>query len=251
MASNNTLNDKLADDTGAPSTVQDAGLRAYMLRIYNYMVGGLALTGGVAFLTAQTPELLNAMYSVGSDQAVAMKPLGWVIMLAPLGVVIYLSFGLKSMSLGAAQLSFWAYAILIGLSLAVIFLGYAGADIARVFFITAVTFAGMSLYGYATRRDLTSLGSFLFVGLFGIIIASLVNMFLQSSAMQFALSVLGVVVFVGLTAFDTQKLKRLYAEMGSDGEWASKVAVMGALTLYLDFLNIFLFLLRLMGNRKN
>jgi hypothetical protein len=173
----------------------------------------------------------------------------WIVMLSPLGFVLALSFGINRMSPSMAQAVFWGFSAVMGLSLAHIFLSYTGTSIARVFFITSGTFAGMSLYGYTTKRDLTGLGSFMFMGLIGIIIASIVNMFLQSSAMHFVISVIGVLVFVGLTAYDTQKIKSMYAE--SDGsETASKKAIMGALTLYLDFINLFMMLLRLFGDRR-
>jgi hypothetical protein len=218
----------------------DVGLRDYMLRIYNYMASGLALTGIVAYVFAQS----------GYYAQVAHTPLIWVIMLAPLGLVMWLSYGIGRMQAGTAQALFWVYAGLMGLSLASIFLVFTGESIARVFFITAGTFAAMSLYGYTTQRDLTQFGSFLFMGLIGIILAGLVNMFLHSSALQFAISVIGVIVFVGLTAYDTQSIKEMYFEY-DDGSVASKKAVMGALRLYLDFINLFMMLLQLMGARRD
>ena len=232
---------KRAMSLGATSQAAvDEGLRAYMLRVYNYMVSGLALTGVVAFGVANTPVLFNAIFGTG---------MAWVVMLAPLGVVFFLSARMHKMSFAAAQTWFWVFAGLMGISLATIFVAYTGTSIARVFFITAGTFAAMSLYGYTTKRDLTGLGSFLFMGLIGIIIASLVNLFLASSALHFAISVIGVLIFVGLTAYDTQKIKEMYAE--SDGtEVMGKKAVMGALRLYLDFINLFLMLLRLFGSRN-
>jgi FtsH-binding integral membrane protein len=218
----------------------DEGLRAYMLRVYNYMSAGLALTGIVAFFTSQSPQLLQAIYGT---------PLQWVVMLAPLGLVLFMGFRISSMSAAAAQATFWVFSGLMGLSLAYIFVLYTGTSIARVFFITTAMFAGMSIYGYTTKRDLSGVGSFLFMGLIGLIVASLVNIFLQSSALYWALSVIGVVIFVGLTAYDTQKIRQMYYE--ADGaEVATKKAVMGALALYLDFINLFLFLLRFMGNRN-
>jgi FtsH-binding integral membrane protein len=224
---------------GLAKETVDAGLRHYMLRVYNYMATGLALTGVVAVL---------AVYS-GLYQAIYTTPLFWVVLLAPIGLVLLLGFRVQKMSLGAVQATFWVYAALIGLSLAGIFLVYTNTSIARVFFITSATFAAMSLYGYTTKADLTRLGSFLFMGLVGIIIAGLVNMFIASSALQLAISVIGVVVFVGLTAYDTQRIKNMYAE--SDGEVvAGKKAVMGALQLYLDFINLFVLLLQLFGDRR-
>jgi FtsH-binding integral membrane protein len=218
----------------------DVGLRDYMLRVYNYMASGLALTGIVAYFFA----------SSGMYLSVARTPLIWLIMLAPLGLVMLLSFGINRMSAATAQGVFWLYAGLMGLSMASIFLVFTGASIARVFFITAGTFAAMSLYGYTTQRDLSQFGSFLFMGLIGIVIAMLVNIFLASSALQFAISVAGVIVFTGLTAWDTQKIKEMYFE--ADGyEVASKKAVMGALSLYLDFINLFMMLLQLLGARRD
>ena len=225
---------------GVPADI-DVGLREYMLRIYNYMASGLALTGIVAYVFAQ-----SGMYAQG-----AATPLIWLIMLAPLGFVLLMSFGIQRMQASTAQLLFWAFAGVMGLSLASIFLQFTGASIARVFFITAGTFAAMSLYGYTTKRDLSQFGSFLIMGLIGIIIASIVNIFLASSALHFAISVIGVIVFVGLTAYDTQNIKEQYYELQyADGETASKTAIMGALRLYLDFINLFIMLLQLLGVRR-
>ena len=201
----------------------DAGLRDYMLRIYNYMASGLALTGIVAYVFAQYLE---------THRALAHSPVMFLIILAPLGLVMWLSYGINRMQASTAQGLFWLYSGLMGLSLATIFLVYTQTSIARVFFITAGTFAGMSLYGYTTKRDLAGMGSFLFMGLIGVVLASVVNIFLASSALQFAISVIGVVVFTGLTAWDTQQIKEMYYE-GDGGEIASKKAVMGALRLYL------------------
>jgi len=220
--------------------VIDEGLRSYMLRVYNYMASALALTGIVAFATANTPVLMNAIFGT---------PLMWVVMLAPLGMVMFLSAKIQTMSAAAAQATFWIFSVLMGMSLASIFVIYTGTSIARVFFITAGVFGAMSLYGYTTKRDLTGWGSFLFMGLIGIILASIINWFLQSSALEFAISVIGVLVFVGLTAYDTQKIKERYAASDSTSVM-SKKAIMGALNLYLDFINLFLMLLRLFGNRN-
>jgi uncharacterized protein len=227
-------------EAGIPLVGIDVGLRQYMLRIYNYMAGGLALTGAVAYFAAAS----------GFYQAIVGSILFWIVLFAPLGLVLLLSFRLQSMSLGAAQLTFWAYAALMGLSLAGIFLVFTGASIARVFFITAGTFAAMSLYGYTTRADLSRFGSFLFMGLIGIIIAGLVNMFIASTALQFAISVAGVVVFTGLTAWDTQSIKEMYVE-GDGSAVAGKKAILGALRLYLDFVNLFMMLLQLLGARRD
>jgi uncharacterized protein len=223
-----------------PQVGIDVGLRDYMLRVYNYMGGGLALTGIVAYFAAAT----------GFYVQIAHTALLWVVIFAPLALVMLLSFRIGKMSLGAAQLTFWAYAGLMGLSLAGIFLVYTGESIARVFFITAATFLAMSLYGYTTRRDLSRFGAFLFMGLIGIVIAGLVNMFLHSSGLQFAISVIGVAVFTGLTAWDTQSIKEMYWE-GDGRELAGKKAIMGALRLYLDFINLFIMLMQLMGQRRN
>ncbi len=218
----------------------DEGLRAYMLRVYNYMASGVALSGIVAALVASSPALLQAIYGTG---------LHWVVMLTPLGFVLVLSFGLNRLSATATQALFWAFAATMGASLSWIFVAYTGASIARVFFITTATFGAMSLYGYTTKRDLTGMGSFMFMGLIGIIIALVVNAFLASSALHFAISVIGVLVFVGLTAYDTQKIRNMYFE--ADGaDVATKKAVMGALALYLDFILLMVMLLRLFGERR-
>jgi uncharacterized protein len=223
----------------------DVGLRDYMLRVYNYMASGLALTGIVAYVAA----------AGGADSFIAhiyRTPLMWLIMLSPLAFVMVLSYGINRMQASTAQALFWLFAGVMGLSISTIFLVYTGASIARVFFITAGTFAGMSLYGYTTRRDLSGMGAFMFMGLIGIIIASLVNMFIGSTAVQFAISVIGVLVFVGLTAWDTQRIKEMYfAYQSADGQTASKTAIMGALSLYLDFINLFMFMLQLFGQRRN
>jgi len=227
----------------------DVGLREYMLRIYNYMASGLALTGIIAYASANTPAIMNMLYVVGPNGIAQPTMLAWIAMLSPLGFILALSFGINKMQASTAQAVFWGFSAVMGLSLSHIFLSFTGASIARVFFITSGTFAAMSLYGYTTKKDLTGLGSFLFMGLIGIIIASIVNMFLQSSAMQFVISVIGVLIFVGLTAYDTQKIKNMYSAVDGS-ETASKKAIMGALTLYLDFINLFLMLLRLFGDRR-
>src|SRR5437016_3402503 len=218
----------------------DVGLRDYMLRIYNYMASGLALTGIVAYVFAQS----------GLYQQLAQTPLIWLVMLAPLGLVMWLSYGIQRMQASTAQALYWIYAALMGVSLASVFLVFTGESVARVFFITAGTFGAMSLYGYTTQRDLSQWGSFLFMGLIGIIIASLVNIFLASSALQFAISVIGVIVFTGLTAYDTQQIKEMYFEY-DDAQTAGKKAIMGALRLYLDFINLFMMLMQLLGTRRD
>jgi uncharacterized protein len=215
----------------------DEGLRSYMLQVYNYMGLGLAITGVVAFLVAATPALYVPIFTT---------PLKWVVMLAPLGFVFFLGAKIQTMSVSAAQMTFWAFAAVMGLSMASIFLVFTGASIARVFFITAAMFGSMSLYGYVTKRDLSGWGSFLFMGLIGIIIAMVVNIFLQSAAVQFAVSVIGVLVFTGLTAYDTQRIKEMYYELDA-ADVATRKAIMGALSLYLNFINMFVMLLQLFG----
>jgi FtsH-binding integral membrane protein len=225
-----------ARTTGA---VFDAGLRQHMLRVYNYMGIGLAVTGLVALAVASTPALYVPIFQT---------PLKWVVMLAPLAFVFFFTFRMQSMSAAAAQMTFWAFCAVMGLSLASVFLVFTGTSIARTFFITATMFGATSLYGYTTRRDLSQFGSFLFMGLIGIVIASLVNLFIGSSALQFAISIIGVLVFTGLTAYDTQSIKEQYAE-GFGHETNNKMAVFGALSLYLNFINLFQLLLSLTGER--
>jgi FtsH-binding integral membrane protein len=229
----------------------DAGLRAYMIRVYNYMMVGLALTGAVAWFTfsAAVTDVGGSLQLTAFGQAIFQGPLMWVLVLAPLGLVFALSFGINRLSAGAALALFFIYAGLLGVSLSSIFLVYTHQSITQVFFITAATFGAMSLYGYTTQRDLTGVGSFMFMGLIGIIIASLVNIFLKSSGLGFVISVLGVLIFVGLTAYDTQRIKEMYS-VQDDGTVAGRKAVMGALSLYLDFINLFLMLLRLFGDRR-
>ncbi len=222
----------------------DQGLRAHMLRVYNYMTGGVALTGVVAWLTYQY-TLSNPAFA----QALFGSPLAFVVMLAPLALVFFLSFRISHLEASTARTLFFAYAALLGVSLSVIFMVYTHASITRVFFITAASFGALSLYGYTTQRSLDAIGSFMIMGLFGLIIASLVNIFLRSTGLDWAISVIGVVVFAGLTAWDTQKIKEIYDPM-DDGTVVGRKAVMGALQLYLDFINMFLFLLRLFGDRR-
>jgi uncharacterized protein len=235
------------------SVVIDEGLRAYMLKVYNYMASGILLTGVISLIFFQLSVNTDANGSIVSltniGNTLFLSGFKWVVMLAPLGVVFYMSFGINKMSASKAQMVFWIFASLMGLSLSSIFLVYTGASITRVFFITSITFGAMSLYGYTTKRDLTKLGSFLMMGLIGIIIASLVNMFMKSTMMDFVISILGVLIFVGLTAYDTQKIKNMY-QASDTGELMGKKAVMGALTLYLDFINLFIMLLRLFGQRR-
>jgi hypothetical protein len=237
----------------------DAGLRAYMLRVYNYMALGLAITGAAALAIYMLSVAADPAAAVATYRGVRLTALGaflfsswfqWVVIFAPLAFVLVLSFGIQRLSVGAAQALFWIYAALVGVSFAVLLMVYSGQSIARTFFVTAAAFGALSLYGYTTQRDLTAIGSFLIMGLFGIIIASLVNIFLASTMMQFIISVVGVLVFAGLTAYDTQRIKEMYFE-GDEEVVAGRKAVMGALSLYLDFINLFLMLLQLFGGRRD
>jgi hypothetical protein len=218
----------------------DEGLRQHMLRVYNYMGLGLVVTGIVAYIVGTTPALYVPIFQT---------PLKYVVMLAPLGFVLFFSFRIEAMSASTAQAMFWAFCAVMGLSLASIFLVFTGVSIARTFFIAATMFGATSLYGYTTKTDLSRIGSFLIMGLIGVVIASIVNLFLGSSALQFAISVIGIVVFVGLTAWDTQNIKEQYAS-SLDHESTQKMAVFGALSLYLNFVNIFQLLLNFTGERE-
>ncbi len=237
----------------------DEGLRAYMLKVYNLMALGLAITGLAALGTmmlATTNDPAAAAATLGNGKMLTVlgtalygSPLRWVVMLAPLGVVFFLSARVHTMSVSAAQTTFWIFSALMGLSLSSIFLVYTSASIVQTFFITAASFGALSLYGYTTKRDMTGWGSFLIMGVFGLIIAMVVNIFLASPALQFAISAIGVLIFAGLTAYDTQKIKEMYFE-GDEVLVAGRKAIMGALTLYLDFINLFSFLLSFLGNRE-
>ncbi len=252
----------------ADAATVDAGLRAYMLRIYNYMSIGLATTGLAALgvykfaVTSDTAEAVRsasgAAIRVAEGQfltsfgyAMFASPLKWLFILAPLGMVIVISAGIDRLRPAAAQMLFWVFSALMGISLSSIFLVYTHTSIVRVFFITAATFGALSLYGYTTKRDMSGMGSFLFMGLIGIIIASLVNLFLASSMLQFVVSVVGVLVFAGLTAWDTQRLKNdyIYGYASQGGDVAERAAITGALSLYLNFINLFTLLLQLLGQR--
>ncbi len=226
----------------------DQGLRAYMLSVYNYMASGVALTGIVSWLIANT-SLNSLFFTVNARGMMEPNILTWGSMLVSIGMVFFLSMRLEKIQASTAQALFWAYAALNGVWLASIFSAYTGESIVRVFFISAASFAALSLYGYTTKRDLSAFGSFLMMGLFGIIIASVVNIFLGSSMLGFVISAVGVLVFAGLTAYDTQKIKDMYLEADS-ASTASKKAIMGALNLYLDFINLFLMLLRFFGDRR-
>jgi len=228
----------------------DEGLRQYMLKVYNYMASGLVFTGLVAMITANTPALLGMLYNVTPQGVTGMTPLGWIVAFAPIGMVLLLGFKQQDMSLGAVKTWFWVFAGIMGLSLTSIFLMYTGASIARVFFITAGVFGGMSIYGYTTKKDLSGWGSFLIMGVWGILLASIVNMFLQSPMLYFITSIVGVLVAVGLTAYDTQKIKAVYYQVAGSGEMASKAAIMGAFQLYFDFIYLFIHLMHLLGERR-
>ncbi len=226
-------------DVAGRGATYDMGLRKHMLSIYNYMASGILLSGVIAMLFART----------GLALSLATGPLGFVVMLAPLGFVLAMSFGVNKFSTSALQMMFWGFAAVMGMSLSTIFLVYTGASIAATFFATAGAFAGLSLFGYTTKKDLTGMGSFLIMGVVGLLIASVINMFLQSPGLYWAISFLGVLIFAGLTAYDTQKLKEQYYYVAGT-DFAGKAIVLGALNLYLDFINMFLFLLRFMGNRN-
>jgi FtsH-binding integral membrane protein len=242
-----------ARGTYADRAVVDAGLRAYMIRIYNYMAAGVALTGVVAWATFNAAVVtgpngaITGLTSFG--QAIFSGPLTIVLFLGTLGIVFFLSFRINKLQASTALVLFMAYAALLGLMLSSVFLAYTGASITRTFFISAASFGALSLYGYTTQRDLSPVGSFLVMGLFGLMLAMLVNLFLKSSGLDFAISAIGVLIFAGLTAWDTQRIKEMY-DVQDDGTAAGRKAVMGALTLYLDFINLFLFLLRYMGDRR-
>ena len=224
----------------------DAGLRAHMLSVYNYMASAVLLTGVVSLLFAKSDAVLALVdWNTGRPSG-----LGYLAMFAPLGIVLWMSFGFNRISAATAQILYWVYAVLIGISLSTIFIFYTEGSIALTFFATAGAFAGLSLFGYTTKRDLSGMGTFLIMGLVGIIVAMVVNLFLQSGTFSLAIAALGVLIFAGLTAYDTQKIKSMYFQLAGTGDELRKAAIFGALQLYLDFLNMFLFLLRLFGNRN-
>jgi FtsH-binding integral membrane protein len=233
-----------ATTIGRDSLAVDAGLRSYMLSVYNYMASGVLLTGIVAMLFARSGAVLSMFDATGR-----MNGLGWIVMLSPLAIVLIMSFGINRISTGAAQALYWVYATVMGLSLSTIFLVYTGSSIALTFFATAAAFLSLSLWGYTTKRDLSGFGTFLLMGLVGLIVAMVINVFIPSGPMTLAISLIGVLLFAGLTAYDTQKIKSMYFYVGGT-EFAAKSAIMGALKLYLDFINLFLFLLRFMGDRR-
>ncbi len=238
---------RLNTQTGSQVQI-DQGLRSYMLRVYNYMGAGLAITGAAAYGTFHAAvDATGGITPFGN--AIFVSPLKWVLILAPLALVMLLSFRIEKMSVSAAQTTFWAYAALVGVSFGSLGLIYTAGSIAQVFFITAGAFGALSLFGYTTKRNLAGLGSFMFMGLIGLIIASLVNLYFQNGMMSLVLSAVGVLIFTGLTAWDTQQIKEMYYE-ADDVATVGRKAIMGALRLYLDFINLFLSLLRLFGNRN-
>ena len=228
-----------AISVGVPSATRDAGLRSYMLKVYNYMASGVLLTGIVALLFANS----------GMAAQVMATPLKWLIILAPLGFVFAMSFGVNRMSTATLQTLFWGFAVAMGLSMSTIFLVYTGTSIAQTFFAVSAAFLGLSLYGYTTKKDLSGFGTFLIMGVVGLLVAMVINIFLQSTAMAFAISAIGVLLFAGLTVYDTQKIKSMYAHIAGT-DMMGKAAIMSALTLYLDFINMFQFLLMFMGDRR-
>ncbi len=267
----NAVAGRFGQATGREAAAIDQGLRAYMLHIYNYMVLGLAITGfaalGVYMLSitgdsgaaakilrggAEVPAQIRAgMFLTPIGYTIFVTPLKWALMLAPLALVFVLSFGIQRLRPATAQILFWIFAALMGISLSSVFMVFTQTSIVRVFFITAASFGALSLWGYTTQRDLSGWGSFLIMGLFGVIIAAVVNIFLVSSALQFVISVVGVIVFAGLTAWDTQRLKNEYIYGAMDGEMTERSAIMGALSLYLNFINLFTLLLQLLGQRED
>ena len=230
-----------AVSVGVPRAARDAGLRSYMLKVYNYMASGVLLTGIVALLFANSGMAAQVFQGGGL--------LPWVIILSPLAIVIAMSFGQQRMQTSTLQILFWSFATLMGLSMSTIFLVYTGTSIAQTFFAVSAAFLGLSLWGYTTKKDLSGFGTFLIMGVVGLLVAMLINLFLQSSAMSMAISAIGVLLFAGLTAYDTQRIKSMYAHVAGT-DMMGKVVIMGALSLYLDFINMFQFLLSFMGNRE-
>ena len=226
---------------GVPTVARDAGLRSYMLKVYNYMASGVLLTGIVALLFANS--------SIGQSIMVGGGALRWVIVFAPLGFVFAMSMGVNRFTTSTLQMLFWAFAFVMGLSMSTVFLVYTGTSIAQTFFAVSAAFMGLSLYGYTTKKDLSGFGTFLIMGVVGLLVAMVINMFLRSPAMQLAISAIGVLIFAGLTAYDTQKIKSMYAHVAGT-EMMGKAVIMGALQLYLDFINMFTFLLSFMGDRR-
>jgi FtsH-binding integral membrane protein len=238
------LDNRFASPAAAQSAAVDAGLRSYMLGVYNHMTTALGITGFAAF-----GMKLAVMANPALGQVLFTAPMIYILMFAPFGMVMWLSMRINSMSASKARSLFYIYAVMMGVSLTTVLFAYTGASVARAFFITAGAFAALSIYGYTTKRDLTALGAFLIVGLVGLILASIVNMFVASTQFEFLISVVGVLLFAGLTAYDTQKIKSMYSA-GDDKTTAARKSIFGALTLYLDFINMFLMMLRLFGNRE-
>ncbi|NDH63158.1 MAG: Bax inhibitor-1/YccA family protein [Alphaproteobacteria bacterium] len=235
--------------TAADQAAFDVGLRAHMIRVYNYMASGLALSGIVAFGLFSSPDLAGLFFQIQAGRVVGLNGLGWVAILAPMGLLLLVSFRAAQMSVGSIQAVYWAVTALMGVSLSLLLFRYTGASVARTFFVTAAAFGALSLYGYTTKKDLTAMGKFLFMGVVGLILASIVNMIWPSGAMSFVISAAGVLIFSGLIAYDTQKIKDQYADAwGTDT--AEKVAIFGALSLYLDFVNLFQFLMMFLGQRR-
>jgi len=236
---------------GTTDLAFDAGLRAHMIRVYNYMASGLALSGIVAFALFSSSEIASLFFELApGNRVVGLNMLGWIAIFAPLGLLLLVGFRAQQMSVTGVQAVYWSVTALMGVSLSLLLFRYTGASVARTFFVTAASFGALSLYGYATKRDLTAMGKFLFMGLIGLVLASLVNMFFPSGTMSFIISAAGVLIFSGLIAYDTQKIKEQYAEAwGRDV--AEKVAIFGALSLYLDFVNLFQFLMSFMGQSRD
>ena len=235
--------------TAADQAAFDVGLRAHMIRVYNYMASGLALSGIVAFGLFSSPDLAGLFFQIQAGRVVGLNGLGWLAILAPMGLLLLVSFRAAQMSVGSIQAVYWAVTALMGVSLSLLLFTYTGASVARTFFVTAAAFGALSLYGYTTKKDLTAMGKFLFMGVVGLILASIVNMIWPSGAMSFVISAAGVLIFSGLIAYDTQKIKDQYADAwGTDT--AEKVAIFGALSLYLDFVNLFQFLMMFLGQRR-
>lgn len=237
----NFTNNKTFSSSAASATSYDAGLREYMIKVYNFMAVALGISGVVAFLTSSSPALMSALFGT---------PLSWVVMFAPLAFVFFFGYKISTISAQKAQTYLWVFAALMGLSMSTIFVVYTGTSIARVFFISATTFGLTAIYGYTTKKDLTSMGSFMVMGLIGLLIASLFNTFLQSSAIHFATSILGMIIFIGLTAYDSQRIKQMYYHASGNSDAISRMAVMGALNLYMDFINLFMIMLNFFGDRK-
>ena len=244
MADNRTI--RRAGSTTRTADI-DIGLRAHMNKVYGLMAVAMAVTGLVAYAFGSSPALLSILMDVNTGQ---MNALGWIVMFAPLGMVLFMGAAVSRLSQAGAQLFFYVFAALMGMSMSWIFMVYTDASIAKTFLVTSISFASLSLYGYTTKKDISAWGSFLIMGVFGLIIAMIVNMFLQSAALDFAVSALGVLIFAGLTAYDTQKIKTMYLEAAQAGAETGKQAIFGALRLYLDFINLFMFLLRFMGSRE-